>query len=103
MAQHASERQLSVASKGISTSTLTLTPTVPLSVPVSHSLVRRVPLFSVGHWQTFAPLEPVTESILVTTTRALETLLTATPSQGYVTFDTHFTVAASIVGPLLFG
>ena len=80
MAQRTGEPQPFVASEGISASvppTLTLTPTMPLSAPISHSLVCEAPLFSVGHWQTFTPPKLVTESILVTATRGPETLLTA--------------------------
>ena len=81
----------------------TLAPSVPLSAQVSHPLVHGEPLFSVGHWQTFATPELVTKSVLVTATRAPETLLTAPISQGYVTFDVHSTVATLAVGPLLSG
>ena len=47
---------------------------------------------------TVAPLESVIESITVTTTRALETLLTAFPSQGFVTLNTLPTAASFVVG-----
>ena len=103
MTQRAGAPQLSIALEGISTSvlpTLTLTPSMPLSVPVSHALVHGWPLFSVGHWQTFAPPVPVTESVSVTATRIPKTLLTASLSQGFVTFDTLSVVATPVIGSL---
>ena len=89
MAQRVGEPQPSVAPEGISTlipSTLTLTPSVPLSAPVSHPLLHGASLFFVGHWQTFASLEPVTESVSVTATRVPETLLTASSVSGLCHF-----------------
>ena len=106
MAQRAGEPQPSTALEGISTSvppTLTLTPFVPLSTLVSHPLVHGVPLYSVGHWQTFPTPDPVIESFLVTTNRALETLLMASSPQGFVTFDTVSAAVTSAIGSLPFG
>ena len=103
MAEHAGEPQPSISLEGISTlvpPTLTLTATVPLLVPVSHPLVHGMPLFSVGHWQTFAPLEPAIESVLVTAAHTPETLLTASSPQGYATFDTLSAAATSAIGSL---
>ena len=103
MAQCTGEPLSSVA-EGISASiplTLTLIATVSPTAQSSHPLVREVPLYSVGHWQTFAPSELVTESVLVIATRVLEILLTASPSQGFVTSDTHPTAATSVIGSLL--
>ena len=65
--------------------------------------MREVPLYSVGHWQTFTPLEFVTESVSVTATHATETLLTAFLSRGFVTSDSHLAAATSMIGSLPFG
>ena len=78
----------------------TLTSIVPLSVLASHIQVREEPLFTLGCWQTFANLEPAIESVLVTATRAMDALLTASPSQGFVASDTHPAAIASVVGSL---
>ena len=82
MAQFASEPLISVASKGISTlvpPTLASTPFVPLVTPGFHPLVSGAPQYAMGHWQTYAPLDPVTESILMTATCVLEAPLTPNP------------------------
>ena len=103
MAQFTGEPQLFATPEGTSTSvplTFTLTPSVPLVTPGFHPLVFGTPLHSAGHWHTYAPLDPITESILVTTTRIPETLLTASSPQGSVTFDTLSTAATSAVGSL---
>ena len=103
MAQRAGEPQLSVALEAISTTvppTLTLTPTMPLSVLVSLPLVHGAPLYSVVHWQTFALLGPITEFVSMTATRVPEILLTASPSQAFVIFDTLFVAATSVIGSL---
>ena len=106
MAQRTSEPLSSVASEGISASvppSLTLTSIVPPSAQASHPLVREMPLFSIGHWKTFASPESVTESVSVIATHAPETLLTTFPSQGYAASDTHPAAAASVIGSLPFG
>ena len=77
MAQFASEPLISVVSEGIPTlvpSTLASIPSVPLLTPGFHPLVPRTLLHSMGHGQTYAPPDLVTESILMTTTHALEAL-----------------------------
>ena len=64
MAQHASESFFFAAPEGITTSvppSFTLAPFVTLSAQVSHPLVNGEPLFSDGHWQTFATPEPVVD------------------------------------------
>ena len=53
-----------------------------------------------GHWQSLATPNLVIESILVTTTRAPETLLTASSPQGYVTFDTLSAAMTFAIGSL---
>ena len=90
MAQFAGESQFSIASEGISTSvppTLSLTPSVPLVTPGFHPMVLGTPLHFAGHWQTYAPPDPVTESILMTTTHVPEIEPTAIDPQGYVIYD----------------
>ena len=104
MAQRTGEFSSSTAPEMIPTSvspSFTLAPSMPLLAQVSHPLVHGEPLFSEGHWQTFATLEPITESISVIVTRASETLLTTTPPQGFVIFDTHSTMAVLVIGSLL--
>ena len=79
MAQFAVEPLISVAPEGISTSvppTLASTPSVPLVTLGFHPLVPGAPQYAAGHWQTYAPLDLITESILMTTTRAPEAPLT---------------------------
>ena len=57
------------------------------------------PQFAVGHWQTHAPPDSVTESILMTATRALEAPLTPL-SQGYVTLNIPSTVVTLAIDSL---
>ena len=82
MAQFASEPLISVASEGISASvppTLASTPSVPLVTPGFHPMVSRAPQYAVAHWQTYAPPNPIAESILMTATRIPEVPLTPYP------------------------
>ena len=102
MAQFADEPLISIAPEEISTSvppTLALTPYVPLVTPGFHPLVPGTPQHAVGLWQTYASPDPVTESILMTTTRTPEAPLTPL-SNGYVTFDNPSTAVTFAVGSL---
>ena len=56
-----------------------------------------------GRRPTFASLEPVTESVSVTATRALGFQFTAPLAQGSNTFSTHSAKSSSAVGSLPFG
>ena len=79
MAQFASEPLLTLASKVVIASvppTLASTPSVPLVTPGFHPMVSAAPQHAAGHWQTYAPPDLVTESILMTPPRALEVPLT---------------------------
>ena len=103
MAQFAGESQLSTAPEGTTTSvppTLTLTLSVPIVTLGFHPLVPGTPLHSAGHWQTYAPPDPITESILMTTTHVSETAPLTLLSQGYVIYDTYSTTATSTVRSL---
>ena len=57
------------------------------------------PHYAAGQWQTYAPPNPVTKSILMTATCALEAPLTPL-SQGYVALDTSSAMATFAVGSL---
>ena len=106
MALFAGEPQLSTAAEGTSTlvpPTLALTPSVPLVTLGFHPLVPGTPLHSVGHWQTYVHSDPVTEFILMTTTRVPETAPLTPLSQGYVIYDTYSAAATSTVGSLPLG
>ena len=86
MAQFAGESHISVAAEGFTASvppTFASTPFVPLVTLGFHPLVPGAPQLAVGHWQTYAPLDLVIESILMTHARASEAPLTPL-SQGYV-------------------
>ena len=79
MAQFAGEPLIFVALEGIFTSvppTLTSTPSVSLVTSGFHPLVPETPQHVAGHWQIYTPLDLVTESILMTATRAPEVPLT---------------------------
>ena len=79
MAQFASEPLLTLASEVVSASvppTPASIPSVPFMTQGFHPVVSRAPQYAVGHWQPYAPLDPVAESILMTTTRVLEAALT---------------------------
>ena len=75
---------------------LTLTSTVPPSAHAFHFQMHGDPLAMLGHWQAFAG----PKSVKVTAIGAPDALLIAFPSQGFVTFDTHLAVVASVVGSL---
>ena len=96
---------ISIASEGISTSvplTLASTLFVPLVTSGFHPLVPGAPQYAVGHWQTYAPPDLITESILMTATRAPEAPPTPL-SQGYIALDTPSTAATFAVGSLSSG
>ena len=79
MAQFASEPLITLALEGISTSvppTPISTPSVPFVTPGFQPMVSRAPQYAPGHWQTYAPLDLVAESILMTATRVPEVPLT---------------------------
>ena len=98
MAQHVVEPLLTVVMEGISASVpsvISLTSAVPVPPPQ----VQLPPLYSMGQWQ--AP-DPVTESILVTATRAPEAPLSPL-SRGHVPFDTLAAAATPAIGSLPLG
>ena len=103
MAQRTLEPLLTpIVLEGISASappTPISTPLVPPVTPGFPSLSPRAPQHPAGHWQAHATLDPVTDPILVTHACALEAPLTP-PSLGFVTSDTHPTVATFALGPL---
>ena len=79
MAQRTIEPLLIVVLEGISTSvppTLASTPFVPFVTLGFPPLVPGAPQYAVGHWQTHAAPDPVTEPILMTPTHAPEAPLT---------------------------
>ena len=79
MAQFASESLLTLASKVVTVSiplTFASTPFVPLVTLGFHPMAFGAPQLTSGHWQTHAPLDLVTEPILMTPPRALEAPLT---------------------------
>ena len=101
MAQFASELRFSVDLEGFTT-------WVPLAFASTHSVafmtsgfhpqVSGAPQFAVGHWQTCAPLDLVTEPVLMTAPRALEAPLPPL-SQGYVALDIPSTAATFAIVP----
>ena len=100
MALFAGEPQNPIASEGISASvppTLASTASVPLVTAGFRPLVSGTPQFATGHWQTYAPPDPVAESILMTATRVPEAPLTPL-SQSYVPLNTSSAAATLTVG-----
>ena len=75
----------------------TSTRSVTFVTPGFHPQVSRAPQFAKGHWQTYAPLGSVTESILVTTTRIPKAPLTPL-SRGYVVIDAPSLAATLAIG-----
>ena len=106
MAQRAVEPLLTVVTEGISTlvsPTHVLTPSVPLVTSEFHPLVFGAPLHPAGLGQAYAPLDPIIEATLVTTTRIPETVSTATDPQGYIIYGTNSAATTSSIGSLPFG
>ena len=93
MAQHTVEPLLTLVMKGISASA---PPAISLtsSVPVPPPQVQLPPLYSMGQWQAS---NPVTESTLVTATRAPEASVSPL-SQGHVPLDTLVAAATPAIG-----
>ena len=100
MAQSTGELHFSIDSEGFTTwvpPAFASTHSVPFVTPGFHPQVSRAPQFVAGHWQTCAPLDPVTEPVLMTAPRAPEAPLTPS-SQGHVALDIPAVVATFAIG-----
>ena len=96
MAQHASEPLISVALEEIPTSV----PPIAAASASLHAFCFQLhdnPLHTMGEPRVIAGLEPISNSVAVTTTRTLDTLPPA-PSLGFPVSRTQPAAATSVVG-----
>ena len=106
MAQRTIEPLLTAVTEGVSTSvspTLVSTPSVSLATLGFPPFVSGGPLRPAGPGQVYAPPDPVIKATLVTSTRILKTVPTASDPKGHIIYDTSPAVATISVRSLPLG